>query len=343
MIHFLTSPGYDLDGLDDWDPDLDPTRHPDDVGHNLLELHRRLAQRGRLTTVGSTIPSTATAVAVLAKRLQYPRIHNRIRAAWALRRHRVVMIRSDVPLGVVPLFRIDVEVAPNQTFADRHARRLIRSVALLPLPQRGLMPRAPDRGERLEVISLKCNPENIPPPLVDSALHRRLTELDVRLEIDAPSRTNGADQRWHDFSTTDVVLCARQPGEPTIVKPATKLLNAWSAGGVVIASREPAYVELATAGEDVLFLDRLDDLPHAVRRLKDDPALRASLRQGASAAAARHADTDRIVDAWWDLLCRVEAPPSRWRAVRAVAVLAVHVARQVMRALSIRAAALVHR
>ena len=330
MIHFLVRPSLDLTGLDDWDPDAEPARFASGEGHNVLELHRRLAQRGRATTVGPDIPPGTTLVVVMTQPIARSGHHTRIRAEWALRRHPVVAIRSDCPVEVVRRFRADVEVAPSRAFLAAHGAR--GRCVLAPLPQRGLRRRDPARGDRIEVATMKSNPENVPGVLRSPKVLRDLEALGVTLDLDVPSVTHGADQTWHDFSGADVAICLRRSDQEIITKPATKIFNAWAAGVVPIASREPAYEEVATDGVDVLFVDDPAEVVGCLRSLVDDPALRARLRQGVAEAAAARPSVDDLVDEWWALFVANDGKPSWWRGVRSVAFMARHEAPVLVRA-----------
>lgn len=322
MIHFLTHPATGLEGLDSWDPDVEPGRFAHGQGHNLLELHRRLLARGHATTVGPAIPADTTLVVMMPVGLRTARPLARIRSAWPLRRYRVALVRSDLPIGFVRRFRVDAELVPNRAFLDASEgdSRLFLPV----LRQRGLIVRDPARGDRVSTVCVKANPENVPEQLYRPGWRRRLEEIGVSLDIDSPAITDGEDQRWHDFHDVDVAICVRRPGQETISKPATKLLNAWAAGALPIASREPAYVELATDREDVIFVDDIDDVPDALAELRSDHDLRSRLRRGVAAAAAAQPTVDQIVEMWWDLLVSLEAPPSRRRAARSVEFIVGH-------------------
>jgi hypothetical protein len=47
---------------------------------------------------------------------------------------------------------------------------------------------------------------------------------------------------WHDYSTDDLVLAVRDLTEKdALVKPASKLVNAWIAGVPALLGPEPAF------------------------------------------------------------------------------------------------------
>lgn len=328
MIHFFVDEGVDLTGLDEWDPDADPGRFADGVGHNLLELHRRLLVTGRTTTVGPDIPAGTTLVVAMHRVFPRTDLRTLIRYAMRVRRHRVLSIRSDFPEVLRSFVRLDVEVAPNQSFIEVHGNSSM--VFMPPLPQRGLVVRDPARGDLLATATLKANPNNIPDGLRDPEVIASLARLGVRLVVDQPSRVDGSDQRWNDFSDIDVAICVRREDQVTRAKPATKLRNAWLAGVIPIASREPAYTEIATDRRDVMFIDHLDDVVEVVQELHDDAGLRSRLRSGVAAAAAELPTLDAMLDDWWALFSRNEDAPSTMRGIRSVMYL---VDRQIRRVL----------
>jgi hypothetical protein len=190
---------------------------------------------------------------------------------------------------------------------------------LPPLPQRGLICRDRSRGDQISVVGLKSNPENIPRWIGEPAFVERLDRLGLKIHVDAPRDVDGSDQSWHDFSEVDVVICARAEGLPTISKPATKLRNAWAAGVIPIASREPAYVEIANDGHDVLFFDNHEEIPALLGKLCAGVELRDQLRRGVTEMSSIQPSVDEVVDAWWKLFSENESAPSFRRSARSIA------------------------
>jgi hypothetical protein len=172
-------------------------------------------------------------------------------------------------------------------------------------------------------MAIKCNPENLPDDLLDNRFLTRLSEIGVDLWIDAPSQRDGADQHWHDFSSVDAVLCVRSSkvGREWLAgKPATRLINAWVAGCIPIATREPAYDELANHGTDVWFIDDLQELPLVLRELNESPETLRALEEGVLQKRAEFAPV-RILGLWREMLLEMTASlrPSKRRVVRAYA------------------------
>jgi hypothetical protein len=317
VIHFFVDDSTDIEGLHEWIPDDDPTLFASGVGHNLLELHRRLWLMGRKTTVGPVIPSEATLVVFMPRPLLAHSRRKRFSFAWSMRRHRTIAVRSDLPPGSPQMIRVDLVIASSRAFMAAFPGP--KMDFLPPLPQRGLICRDRSRGDQISVVGLKSNPENIPRWIGEPAFVERLDRLGLKIHVDAPRDVDGSDQSWHDFSEVDVVICARAEGLPTISKPATKLRNAWAAGVIPIASREPAYVEIANDGHDVLFFDNHEEIPALLGKLCAGVELRDQLRRGVTEMSSIQPSVDEVVDAWWKLFSENESAPSFRRSARSIA------------------------
>jgi glycosyltransferase involved in cell wall biosynthesis len=213
-------------------------------------------------------------------------------------------------------FRVDLVVIPYTSFPEVDGN--VDRCSIPPLSQRGLIARDPSRGDSISCVCLKSNPESAPEQLLDSDMRNRLAELGIELDVDSPRKVDGSDQRWHDFSRVDVAICARRDAQSSIFKPATKLLNAWAAGVIPLAAREPAYLEIGTDRRDVIFFDDIEEIPDILRELQSDPELRQRLRAGVAEAAAAQLGVDDLVDVWWEQLSRYRADTSRWRGVRSI-------------------------
>lgn len=297
LIHFWC-PDPIAQGVDSWNPDAEPQRFASAVGHGLFELFVRLRAAGACVELGDT-PSREPHLVVASAALLW---RSRSAAAGALRavagaRDRFVLIRGDVPLWWHLPIKPVVEVMPN-----RLVSRAANQLWLAPLPQRGMLRRAGGPVERIRTVGLKCNPENLPPELREPALGDALRTLGVELRLDVPTRTDGSDQHWHDFSEIDAVLCTRSgPAHDLLRKPATKLINSWVAGCIPIATPEPSYAELATDGEDVCFVDALAELPGLLERVNSSAARLDRLDRGIAARRAEF-EPQRVLGRWRQML-----------------------------------------
>jgi hypothetical protein len=149
----------------------------------------------------------------------------------------------------------------------------------------------------------------VAPPFEDG-----LAAAGAALWLDMPRQTDGSDQRWHDFSDVDAVLCARR-GDPARErrKPGTKLINAWVAGCLPLATHEPGYVELGRHGEDVWFVDAVAEIPAAVAHLNRHPEAVRRLVEGVEQRRDEFAPT-RVLGQWRALLEDVRRAPAEPRA-----------------------------
>lgn len=182
-----------------------------------------------------------------------------------------------------------------------------------PLPQRGLQPRAPERRGRVRSLAFKGNPENVPDELKGSEWENALQAWGVEWLLDVPSRTDGQDQSWHDFSAVDAVLCVRRQDrtdELGSAKPPTRLVNAWVAGCVPLAAREPGYAEIGVNGADTLFVDSPRDALPLLDRLANDSDLVARLEAAIDVRGSEFAPA-RVLKAWRDALVTAAAEASR--------------------------------
>lgn len=298
-VHFWTRAVH---ALDPWDPDAEPGRHADAFGHTFLELHHRMRARRLPVTIGAEPPSGAVAVVVsfaeLSQYLPKPPPILVARLAHAVLGVRpapaVVVIRDDVPLHVhAPAFTT-LEVMPTVASV-----RLARQVALPMLSQRGLIPRDPSRGERLEVVAIKAYSYNVP-SWVDDGFRTALEDLGWSLRVD--TERSG---RWHDFADVDVVLCMHPADlDDDRRKPPTKLIAAWSAGVIPICGDYRGYREIGADGETMLAASaEPESVIAALARLRDRPELSARIR-ASLAGAARRFTPDRVVEANWAAMSR---------------------------------------
>ncbi len=189
-----------------------------------------------------------------------------------------------------------------------HTRRFPGSIFMPHWPQLNLIPRDPQRGDRVETMAFFGDPPNLAPELATEAFAARLLhETGVRLEI----RASG---RWHDFSDVDVALAVRSftPARH-LHKPATKLYNAWLAGLPMIGGRDSAFATEAINGVDYLIARTPDELISLVRQLKSQPAFcRTLVEAGTERAKAHSRETMRQ---HWRELCEEVLPQrySRWQ------------------------------
>lgn len=182
-----------------------------------------------------------------------------------------------------------------------HARRFPGGLFMPHWPQLNLIPRDPDRGERLETIAFFGDRPNVAPELLTDAFAERLQkEAGVRLEV------RGSD-RWHDYSDVDVAVAVRSFSVARhLHKPATKLYNAWLAGLPMIGGVDSAFMTEATDGVDYLVARTPDELISHLKLLKSQPAFRQGLVEAGDKRARAHS-RETMRQRWKDL-CEKELP-----------------------------------
>ena len=176
--------------------------------------------------------------------------------------------------------------------------------------QNGLVPRAAERGERLENVAFFgdhcCLVQEMQGPAWEAKLHA----LGLNWNLVEP-------RLWHDFSQVDAVVAVRDFGRRHDIKPATKLFNAWHAGVPAILGRESAFQQERRSGLDYLEAGSVDDVLAALRQLRADPALRrAMIANGRE--RARESAPALTVGRWRSFFHDVAIPAyERWQAADA--------------------------
>jgi len=313
-IHFWLPDGVDADLLC-WNPDAEPERYQTGIGHAIIELFRRLGDRGLDVTIGSEPPPGAHLVFHLTSVYSWRKCTASPRELAQLYEvlaggHDVTIIRGDVPLS----FRVDlpraIEVMPNMASIARSDQ-----VWVPLLPQRGLVPRPAERYGALRAVGIMANAENVPAQLLEPAFERALGRCGVAWRPRLRRRTgpNAWDTApWHDFSDLDAVVCLScdPRNDSQLRKPATKLINAWVAGAVPLVPPQPSYVELMSPGENVAVAASPEAVLGVVAELASDPEMFRRLEAGAIERGSEFSH-DRVLAKWVDLLRREESPSHR--------------------------------
>ncbi|MGZ4316173.1 MAG: glycosyltransferase [Gaiellaceae bacterium] len=324
MIHFWlpeTPPGFA-----DWDPDLEPRRFADGVGHNVIELYRRLAVAGVDVSLGSDVaPGTRLLVLLAGRAARARHVRAALRAVQEAR-GRFVVIRSDSRgFDTFPI-RPLVEYVPNAQAVVHPWQRW-----LPPLPQRGLRPREKNRYGRIARVAFKGFPENVPAELLEAEWREALGSRGITWWLDVPELADHSDQSWHDFSDVDLTLCLRNPALRLDIerKPATRLINSWVAGCVPVADPEPAYAEIGRDGQDVFFVDSVWSSLDVIDRLNSERDLLERVER-AIRERGDEFSVERVLEMWRQSLVEVATrrEASNWRrGKRVVQVAAVRAAR----------------
>lgn len=173
---------------------------------------------------------------------------------------------------------------------------LWRSTYIPLWPQIGLVPRDRHRGDRFENLTYLGDPDCLAPELKDPTWAKNLSDLGIQWIV------NGDTSTWSDYSTTDAVLAIRSFDQnPHHHKPASKLLNAWLAGVPAILGPESAYQNERQSPDDYLEATTVKSALEAIKRLKQDPALRSRIiAQGQR--RAQEIQTEQMRDRWMRFL-----------------------------------------
>lgn len=162
-------------------------------------------------------------------------------------------------------------------------------------PQPGLIPRCQERGNRIEHIVFKG--AELAEEFRSADFCQALEQFGVKFSIHDNSKDGALN--WHDYRDADLVLAVRD--HPALMKPASKLINAWKAGVPALLGPEPAFQELRRSSFDYIEVKTPDDALSAIRRLQQNPQLyQQMIDHGLRRAEAFTAD--RIAQRWRDVL-----------------------------------------
>lgn len=295
-VHFWSrTPVRDVDT---WHPDREPFRYQDGFGHAILELYARLKLMGWPVTLGPTVPDDANLAIAFAKEIS-PRSYPRL----ARLREPLVVIMSDhpddKPLGV----KADARVLPYPSANSHDA-----NVWIPLLPQRGLVPRATPELQRLTTVGYFGHIGNAPQWLTSDSFLSALEARDLRLHTaQGPTSSGGAP--WTDFRDVDVTMCVRRDDHAyPRSKPPTKLINAWAARTLPIATSEPAARAIARNGHDAMLIDSssADDALRALDCCLDDRRRFTDMLQHVDAKAVEYS-SEAVLGRWAALLATVSA------------------------------------
>lgn len=147
----------------------------------------------------------------------------------------------------------------------------IKSAAVNNWPQPGLIPRAPNRGDRFENICFMGNPEEF------------ISETDIlELEVKKLGLTwiKVPREKWNDYSKVDVIVAVR-PSDSEMLrrKPATRLTNAWLAGVPAILSPDVAFEDIRRSDLDYLRARNVPQIIEQLKRLGNDSSLRRAMAE----------------------------------------------------------------
>jgi hypothetical protein len=283
----------DIETLDAASVDRSPERFRSGVdawiAQGYLRLREPLRQSGIEAAVSRDFPAGEICV-----------VHRDDLNEFASGAHRayIVAVRADRPPVKVAQWVIE----QNGLAPDSGRRRFLPH-----WPQPGLVARDSTRGERVANMAYFGRTGALPRWLSEPSFSAALQELGVALEI--------RDRAWHDYQNVDLVLACRvERPSMLLLKPATKLVNAWLAGVPALLADEPAFRALRESGLDYLAVSGPADVLAAVRSLQtDSDRYRGMIANGRRRAAAY--STAAITARWMRLLADEILPDYRnWLA-----------------------------
>ncbi len=282
-VHFVLDPRAtwwpDIERLDESDIVRSPQRFVGGrnswIAQSFLRLRPWLQARGWRASAGPRfLPGTISIV----HRDDLNRFGSDAHASY------LVAVRADR----APVSACDVAIAQN-------ALSLATNERFIPLwPQPGLVPRAAERGERIECIAYQGRIGTAPAWFASEAFARALARRGMRFEV----RETG----WGEYRDVDVALAVRDllPGI-LATKPATKVYNGWLSRVAVLASPEPAYREVRRAALDFLEVCDARTVLDAIDLLRANPRLYKAMVANGLARSAEF-NVEAIRARWLSLL-----------------------------------------
>ncbi|WP_035991180.1 glycosyltransferase [Leptolyngbya sp. KIOST-1] len=179
-------------------------------------------------------------------------------------------------------------------------------------PQPGLIPRRQERGNTISNIVFKGNEKNLHTPFRSFEFKKELENVGLKFRINIASAEGIV--AWNDYSADDLVLAVRNLTEQDIlVKPASKLVNAWIAGVPALLGPEPAFQDLKLSDLDYIEVRSTKEAIEAIRRLKSNPELyRKMVVNGLN--RAEDFTVENMIKRWVEVLAGpVVKQYSQWR------------------------------
>ncbi len=307
-LTFLLPAAADLEALRRADPDRDSAPFVHGEHAWILQTYLRLHRAGESVELAAEPPPDAGWI------VYHAGDRRAVGRRTAGRRDLVlVCVRGDRHR----VWQADFEVVQNRVAAGGR-RHFVPH-----WPQPALVPRDPERGDRVENVVFKGFERNLAPAFRDPSWAARLAAEGLRWRVDATRyedyRGGGEPPDWADYRSVDAVLAVRPPaGTPYPRKPATKLYNAWFAGVPCLLGPEIAFREMRRSDLDYLEVSTPEEALAALRRLRDEPRLyRSMVEHGRKRAEALR--PERIVERWKEALAAM-AEDRRGRGVTARAV-----------------------
>jgi len=203
----------------------------------------------------------------------------------------IVGCRSD---GFQPAL-CDLTVVQNKACIDSET-----DIFIPHWPQPGIISRLKERGSTIENIVFKGGDVNLYESFRSPEFKRELEKLGVTLRING--RPENQPVMWHDYSTDDLVLAVRDLTEKdALVKPASKLINAWIAGVPAFLGPEPAFREQRKSELDYIEVTTPQAVFEAVKLLKSQPELYQKMLANGQ-KRAEDFTAEKMIERWYEFL-----------------------------------------
>jgi hypothetical protein len=159
-----------------------------------------------------------------------------------------------------------------------------------------LIPRDPDRGDRIERISYFGSLENLSAEFRTSSFINALKDIGVEFQICLNPK------KWSDYSQIDLMLAVRNAHPWWLrTKPSSKMTMAWQGHCVPLLGFEPAFRAVGRPNWNYFEVQTPQDVLGVVAKLKANPSLYQQCRE----AGMEHNEQygfDAIRQQWIDLL-----------------------------------------
>lgn len=167
-----------------------------------------------------------------------------------------VVARADRP----PIIGADYVVEQNPEVANIKGRIYIPH-----WPQPGVKPRIKE-NYNVETVGYFGRVDSFPPEYANDDFRQRLANAGIELRL--------SYNNWTDYQDVDVCLSFRKEHDHKLArKPASKLINAWLGGTVMVCDDEPSFHAIRNSDLDYLIAKTPDETVDAILQLKNNPEL----------------------------------------------------------------------
>ena len=197
-----------------------------------------------------------------------------------------IVIRAD------KLYSLSSNISVVQS--PEHSLKYKNSFFITHWPQPGMIPRKRD-----DHVVKKIGMAGIPK-------HYAISQYQDRFQKDMEEReieiVNLDRSRWNDYSDIDIVLAVREFNKkPLIHKPASKLINGWTARVPVICNPESTYRWVGENGQDYIEVESYDQVINAIDKLRMDEKLYYKIIKKGNGKAKSYTN-EKVCVEWMRLL-----------------------------------------